>query len=628
MAIPSWGQGINDANKLSTLVSNRLATYLSAQGISVDLHVFAHSGATVWPDSTDANPPSWGEVPVSAPCILTQLATAGSQFGVAAKQPCLVLVDGGINDVKVSNILTIDPTISDKPAWITKITTQDFGSRIPDLLTHVFNTFPQAFVIITSYYQIVSQHSLGVQEAEAALSVFVSALFPGVPFVISQLMNPFAAQCGAFAQASLSALSTAVTSFNATLGKQRVFLAVPPFGPQNSVGAEVPYLWLGSNDPLANQRKSWYLNNLSRGLVLCPVYTPIASICHPNIQGARVYANAINRQLAWFIRQLAPFPRPISQFLPNEDWTGGPFWGSRGTFFADVDGDGRADAIAVNDDGVYVRLSTGSGFPGPAQNWTGGPYYSLRTQNVVPSDQSVYFADVNGDGMADAIVVNDDAVYVRLSTGFGFGPAQNWTGGPYYGNRGTFFADVNGDGMADAIVVNDDAVHVRLSTGSGFPDPAQNWTGGPYYSTRTQSVVPSDQSVYFVDVDGNGMADAIVVNNDTVTVRRSNGTQFLPNENWTGGPYYGSRGTFFADVDGNGMADAIVVNDLPTNSTVTVRRSNGTQFLPSEDWTHGPYWGSVGNAAYFVDVTGDGCADAIVVNNLPTNSTVTVRRAG
>jgi len=44
-----WGQGLNDANKFSTLVSNRLATYLSAQGISVDLHVFAHSGATVWP---------------------------------------------------------------------------------------------------------------------------------------------------------------------------------------------------------------------------------------------------------------------------------------------------------------------------------------------------------------------------------------------------------------------------------------------------------------------------------------------------------------------------------------------------------------------------------------------------
>src|SRR5262245_21997019 len=42
-------------------------------------------------------------------------------------------------------------------------------------------------------------------------------------------------------------------------------------------------------------------------------------------------------------------------FGPNEDWTSGPFFGSRGQFFADVNGDGRADAIVVNDDSVYVR---------------------------------------------------------------------------------------------------------------------------------------------------------------------------------------------------------------------------------------------------------------------------------
>jgi hypothetical protein len=60
-----------------------------------------------------------------------------------------------------------------------------------------------------------------------------------------------------------------------------------------------------------------------------------------------------------------------------------------------------------------------------------------------------------------------------------------------------------------------------------------------------------------------------MVNNDTVTVRRSTGSGFGPNEDATHGPYYGTRGTFFADVTGDGRADAIVVN----NDTVTVRRS-------------------------------------------------------
>ena len=54
-----------------------------------------------------------------------------------------------------------------------------------------------------------------------------------------------------------------------------------------------------------------------------------------------------------------------------------------------------------------------------------------------------------------------------------------------------------------------------------------------------------------------------------ITVRRSTGTAFSGNEAWTLNPYYGTRGTFFADVTGDGRADAIVVND----DRVTVRRS-------------------------------------------------------
>ena len=50
-------------------------------------------------------------------------------------------------------------------------------------------------------------------------------------------------------------------------------------------------------------------------------------------------------------------PRLATGFGPNEDWTHGAYFGSRGTFFADVTGDGRADAIVVNDDTVTVRRS-------------------------------------------------------------------------------------------------------------------------------------------------------------------------------------------------------------------------------------------------------------------------------
>jgi FG-GAP-like repeat len=294
-------------------------------------------------------------------------------------------------------------------------------------------------------------------------------------------------------------------------------------------------------------------------------------------------------------------------FGPNQDWTHGPYYGSRGTYFVDVDGDRRADAIVVNDTGITVRRSTGTSF-GPYETWSNVPYYGGR---------GTYFADVDGDRLADAIVVNDAGITVRRSTGMpgfpfgdsligGFGPYETWWDTDYYGPPGTYFASVNYDRRADAIAVNRySTVRVRFSTGTSF-EMDQDLTHGPYYGTR---------GTYFVDVNYDGMADAIAVNDDTITVRRSTGTSFGPNEDWTHGPYYGSRGTYFADVDCDLLPDAIVVND----NTVTVRRSNGGQFLPNEDWTYGPYYGSRGT--YFADVTGDGRADAIVVNDY----TVTVR---
>jgi hypothetical protein len=86
--------------------------------------------------------------------------------------------------------------------------------------------------------------------------------------------------------------------------------------------------------------------------------------------------------------------------------------------------------------------------------WSSVPYYGQR---------ATFFADVTGDGKADAIVVNKTAIVVRPSTGSSFGPNEVWSAVPYYGQRGTFFDDVTGDAKADAIVVNNDGTVVRRS---------------------------------------------------------------------------------------------------------------------------------------------------------------------
>jgi len=65
-------------------------------------------------------------------------------------------------------------------------------------------------------------------------------------------------------------------------------------------------------------------------------------------------------------------------------------------------------------------------------------------------------------------------------------------------------------------------------------------------------------------IDGDGKADCVLVNDDSIWVRRSTEHDFGPgvqaNESWTHNPYYGNKGTMFADTTGDRKADAMVVN--------------------------------------------------------------------
>src|SRR5262245_10325514 len=102
----------------------------------------------------------------------------------------------------------------------------------------------------------------------------------------------------------------------------------------------------------------------------------------------------------------------------------------------------------------------------------------------------------------------------------------------------TAFADVTGDGLADAIKVNTDGVCRSSLKRLAVPE------GRTLDGRRLLRLAGN----IFRRCHGDGLADAITVNADRVWVRRSNGSQFLLREPWAAGPYFGSRGTFFADV--------------------------------------------------------------------------------
>ncbi len=256
--------------------------------------------------------------------------------------------------------------------------------------------------------------------------------------------------------------------------------------------------------------------------------------------------------------------------------------------FADVTGDGKADALVVNWDGVYMLTSNGSTFTG-YRRITSGPFYG---------GMGTYFADINGDGMSDAIAVNVDGLAVLLSDGTNLTNFQYWTNGAFWGGRGTHFADVNGDGMADAIAVNDDGVYVMESTGHSFTG-YRALIPHPFYGAR---------ETFFADVTGDGKADGVVINDDHVGVMTSNGTNLVGYSAWSG-PFYGSKSTSIADFNGDGKDDLVAVN--ADNTYVLL--STGSAFASYHAAGTGPFYGDRGT--WFADFTGDGKADGIAVGN-------------
>lgn len=111
-----------------------------------------------------------------------------------------------------------------------------------------------------------------------------------------------------------------------------------------------------------------------------------------------------------------------------------------------------------------MSLSTGAGFR-PAEMW-------LQHGDSAPNQ--IKYADVNGDGRDDALyydMLRSRGIWVSLSTGTGFTPAQMWLQYSDSDADQIQYVDVDGDGKADAIyddTLRSGNVWVSLSTGNGF----------------------------------------------------------------------------------------------------------------------------------------------------------------
>ena len=309
-----WGQGLKEEQKFSSRVEQWIRGRLP--GIEVHRHVFAHSGAQIKADpAEDAKPATHGEVPNRYPSITAQLASAqNAALPVHApldpRTISLVLLDGGINDFGSKKILSPDPTVG--RAWVREHTRKLCVDRMKGLLPQVATAFPNAKIVITNYFQIVSEKS---DMAYVWELLRFWDIIGGTTNAMSELLRTkMSDQALAFHEESTSGLREAVLEANrqlvatdkssapvrvaaqvdlASRSAGRVAFAEIPFGPQHAYGAPQTFLfYLNEPDPAAAVRKPICQEQVPNASPEFPNCL-LAAAGHPNVQGARAYADAI-----------------------------------------------------------------------------------------------------------------------------------------------------------------------------------------------------------------------------------------------------------------------------------------------------------------------------------------------
>jgi hypothetical protein len=332
-----WGQGLRPEQKFSW----RIKCWLQEKtGREVQTRVEAHSGAHLV--GTSPIPPRFksndGEVNLPFPTINEQLDNAVQFYGPSSSKVDLILVDGCVNDVDVSNLLNAGVT----PDWLRERITTSCGTGMHTLLRRVTESFPSAHVIVTGYYRMISNNT----DDNAFIRLIVKKLNSGSRearhMTYKEMRDRLITLSELWYKASTASLNEAVVTINKELDEKnlppRVEFVEIDFWPEHSFSASNTLLWnfmfgstklsgfrkiilaitLGTvaykpDDDLRDARikscnqtfkapedrkeTAEEKQDRKNHLLICQY----ASLGHPNQMGALVYAEAIKGKLQWLI---------------------------------------------------------------------------------------------------------------------------------------------------------------------------------------------------------------------------------------------------------------------------------------------------------------------------------------
>jgi lysophospholipase L1-like esterase len=339
-----WGQGLKTQDKTWWRLKNWLQ---EKTGRDVRERIEAHSGAAI-----EATPGSErftsqdGEVNLLTPTINEQVDAARKYYGDPA-QVDLVLVNGCINDVDVRNLLDAATSLDLLEASIR----EKCGGRMQSLLQHITREFPNAHVVVPSYYRIVSPLSDDNSFARLLVKNLTTQKPESRRMSDKQMRENLVAISELWYQVSTRSLAQAIEAVNSDLrqsgAKQKILFAEIQYSPEHAFSAPDTLLWnfmFGSTN----------LSGLRHAIVVLTLgtaaYKPddevrdrrskscketyqrpkgqreekaqkeeretkylacrYASLGHPNRMGALIYTETIKGQLQWLINTAGWLRKP------------------------------------------------------------------------------------------------------------------------------------------------------------------------------------------------------------------------------------------------------------------------------------------------------------------------------
>ena len=157
-------------------------------------------------------------------------------------------------------------------------------------------------------------------------------------------------------------------------------------------------------------------------------------------------------------------------------------WDDPDLRMVDLDGDGLADVLITGDDAFTWYPSLGlDGFGDGRRAFSADPWSEEIGPRIMLADpeQTIYLADMSGDGLSDLVRVRNGEVCYWPNTGFGrFGAKVTMDDSPWMDQPGHFdqrrvrLGDVDGTGCADLIYLHPDRTRVYLNqSGNGYGVP-------------------------------------------------------------------------------------------------------------------------------------------------------------